>query len=133
MLSQASSLRVIKRRQPSTTVYESSIAVSNTAKTRREKYSVTDELAKDLFNYVNYLVPALQSKFPDNQKLWFVDKCYPYAEGGPLYVDTPYSPQEIDICQLKKEVMRESNLRYVSITQQMDLQEAFQELEGCMI
>ena len=128
------SVKIVKRKRPATTDYSDSIVVSaNKPQSRRAQFSVSDELAKDNFHYVGYCVQALRSTFPDSQRLWTVDKCYPYAEGGMLFVDQPQMPDEIDLCQIKALAMKKAGLRYIAITPQMSLQDAFMELDRCLL
>lgn len=56
---------------------------------RREKRTSSSTIAGDKFCRINFYHPALQAFFPGDGKRWTVDKFYPYAKGGPLYIDEP--------------------------------------------
>lgn len=97
---------------------------------RTASYSLTDELAGGQFHYKNYFVSQLKANFLDSSQLWHVDKMYPYADGGLLFIDEPQTPEQIDHCLLKKIVMKEAGLRYIYITAEMDLIDCLTELGG---
>lgn len=67
--------------------------------------------------------------FPHDPLLRTVDKYFQFAKGGPLYVDLPTNDVEIAWCKKKAPALWQEGLRYVWITQEMTLEEAWAQLE----
>ena len=59
-----------------------------------------------------------------------VDKFYPWADGGPLYVDEPVTAQDEKECALKAVALKSEGLRYLVIKKDMTEVEARAQLEG---
>ncbi len=78
-------------------------------KTKRERKITSHMLAESDFCKINFYHPALKANFPGNGKLWSVDKFYPYAKGGPLFVDEPRFPYEIKNCEMKLDAFDKHN------------------------
>ena len=91
---------------------------------RLQEQSISDVLAGDKFCYVNYHVPQLREAFFDNHKLWSVDKMYPHAQGGMLLIDEPKTPEDIDLCEIKKTILHRAGFRYGYISSDMSLADA---------
>lgn len=88
-------------------------AAQNRLKARRDLMSVSDQVAEDKFVYKNYMYPGAREAFPMNVNLQSVDKYYPYANGGPLFVDEPQHKDDIKVLELKVEAMKKLGHRYL--------------------
>ena len=128
---QEKSMRIVKRKR--TGLIELSGDDSEVMlvgkRTRKSTNSISDELAGDKFHYVNYLVTHLKFAFHDKPSMWHVDKYYPYAKNGAIYFDEPRTPQEIDLCSLKREFLHKHAIRYIVIEPKKSLEDLFIELE----
>jgi hypothetical protein len=49
--------------------------------------TVLDEVAQSRWYYRGYCMPELKAALPREPKVWIVDRYYPIAKGGPLYVE----------------------------------------------
>lgn len=89
--------------------------VSAVLERRRDLLSLTDRLAGDRFYYRNHYYAGGDAAFPgrDNEKLRRVDKYYPNAQGGPLFIDEPRFPSEIALCEKKKAILESQGVRYM--------------------
>ena len=124
-------VRVIKNKKKNTDLLDQLEKEPKVKGVRHNKTnSMTDEIAESSFCYLNFTVSQLKDYFPQNRDLFHVDKYYPYAKGGPLFIDTPRFVPEIDLCELKKVAMKELKLRYLAITPQMDLGDCLLELHS---
>lgn len=102
---------------------------------------------KDNFDHKSYLGMAFQiaesevycgnwkfknadKHFPYNPLLRTVDRYFPYAKGGPLFLDLVQTKNEEQGCKLKAAAMKYEGQRYVYITAEMTLQDAIDQLEG---
>lgn len=92
-------------------------------------FTLSDELAGGQFHYKNFLVDELKSKFPDNSRMWYVDKMYPYCDSGILHIDEPVSAEEIDLCILKSKFLKEKEIRYVYISHSMDIIDCIKQMK----
>lgn len=91
------------------------------------------KIAKSTVYYGNKKFKNADKYFPVNPLLRTVQKFFPYAEGGALYVDEPTDPQEERECGLKAAAIKKEGLRYIVITRDMhDMEEteALAELRG---
>jgi len=127
MLATQNRLRVIKRKSAEMVDFDN-VEIKEKRYTRRERYSLTDELSNDQFYFVNFLVLKLKEKFPDDRRMWYVGKKYPHTIEGEIYFDEPVTTEDIDLCILKSAFMKSIDLLYVVITPNMTLQEAHFEL-----
>jgi hypothetical protein len=64
------------------------------AEVRRRYPQTEDELAGDLMCYRNEKAQPLVEAFPFERDLQYISKFYPYAKGGPLYIDCPMTKLE---------------------------------------
>ncbi len=73
------------------------------------------ELSKDAFCKINWYYPGGRENFPTNQKLWTVDRYFPYASGGPLLCDLIALPHKLKEARMKKPFLEERGFRYVAV------------------
>ena len=95
---------------------------------RKELASLAERVANDNFFYVNYYFEGGKSFFPQEPDLQKVKRFFPYAEGGPLFVDEPMLEAEEKACELKKEAMKKLGHRYLVIKRTMNLLNCLEEL-----
>lgn len=100
-----------KEKQEKASVQERKIQAI--AKKSRELLTVAEKIAQDKFCQRNHRWPGGQQAFPFNSKMHYVDKFYPYAEGGPLFVDEPTRKDDLEQFKLKEEAMKELGHRYL--------------------
>lgn len=67
------------------------------------------------FCKMNWYYPGGRDAFPGQQRMWTVDRCYPYAEGGQLLVDYVVLPHKMEEAKLKHEFFKERNIKYVAL------------------
>ena len=95
---------------------------------RRAKYrSVADQIAEHKMHYRNHYYPG-NEMFMDTPELRFVDRYYPYAKDGPLYVDEPRDIQGESLCETKRKHMKQKGLRYIVIKARMEMHEVYEQL-----
>lgn len=85
------------------------------AKKSRQLETVAEKIAEDKFCQRNHIWPGARQAFPFNSKMHYVDKFYPYAEGGPLFVDEPTRLSDLKQYELKAEAMKKLGHRYLVI------------------
>jgi hypothetical protein len=78
-------------------------------------YAIADQVADDVLYYRNEYVKALETAFPYDKDMMYIDRYYPGAQGGPLYIDSPATRAEEEKCMKKAHVMLEANIRYAFI------------------
>lgn len=95
--------------------------------------NVDEQLAQDKLFYKNYHVVELKDKFPNHPKAWIVDKYYPYAIGGPLYLDKPTRVEWVnkeykELMIAKEQFLKETKKRYLRFDEGMTLMDAKERL-----
>ena len=89
-----------------------------------EKFDHPREFIYPLEKITRGSVVIRQVKFPGADEAYplvqdalcrFVSSYYPYAEGGPLYVDEPKNPTEVDRAYRRQKIMRKLKHRYVIV------------------
>lgn len=85
---------------------------------RNDLISIADKVAGDAMFFSGHKWPDSNKHFPEDDEamMRFVDKFYPHAVGGMLYVDEPKNLSEVDRCEVKRKIMKKLKLRYVVIT-----------------
>ncbi len=68
--------------------------------------------------------------FIDQPLLRTVDKYYPQAKGGPLYIDEPLTKEEEKLCEIKRPKMLQEKLRYIVINKEASEHEVRSQLKG---
>lgn len=98
-----------------------------------EFLGLSAKIAKSTVYTGNRKFKNADKHFPNLPLLRTVQKFFPYAAGGPLYVDEPTDPQEERECIKKAVAMKAEGLRYVVITRDMhdrDESEVLEELKA---
>lgn len=94
----------------------------------RELNTVAEQIAEEKFHHINFMWPGGQKAFPFNSKMWTVSRYFPYAKGGPLFVDEPRRVDEVKELELKREAMKQLGNRYVVITEGMSYVDALEQM-----
>jgi hypothetical protein len=76
--------------------------------------SLAEKIAQDRLFYRNYYYPGGRESFAETRGQT-VDKYFPYAEGGPLFVDEVSRTEDEDLFKKKTETMKTLGHRYVAI------------------
>lgn len=68
--------------------------------------------------HLNFLVKELMEPFKSYPQHWTVGMFYPYAKGGPVYIDSPNSnSMDMKICEQKREILKTAGKRYAIVSQ----------------
>jgi hypothetical protein len=73
------------------------------------------ELSKDEFCKVNWYYPGGREAFPLNQRLWTVDRYYPYAKDGGLLCDLVMLNHKLDEAKMKARHFKNTGFKYVAV------------------
>lgn len=95
---------------------------------RKKFKDLGDKLAQSTIYFRNRSWPNAKDYFDEMTDYCYVDKYYPYAEGGGLWVDEPRDEIEKKMDYEKHEVMRKLGLRHVVIEENSRLDELLMEL-----
>lgn len=96
---------------------------------RNPKIPLSDQIAHgSSFHYKNWVYPGGDKAFPYEPRLQRVDKYYPTTEWGPLLIDEPIYPFEVEECARKRKFMLEAGFRYLVIDAHTDLEDCYQQL-----
>jgi hypothetical protein len=87
--------------------------------------TMAERVAKHHLYYLNHKIPDAEKHFPVDIYSRFVSKYFPYAEGGPLYVDEPRNDDEMFKAYEKQKVLKKMGLRSIVIMRA----EKFKDLE----
>lgn len=92
--------------------------------------TLAEEIAGDYFCQLNWYYAGGETKFPNEKRMQYVSKYYPFAKDGPLAVDeeTAYDLFSSDVLSLKKQTLKQLGIRYVCIKANMSLIEAMEQL-----
>lgn len=77
--------------------------------------SLAEKIANDQLYYRNYYYPGGRESFPEHKQLQCVDKYFPYAEGGPLFIDEVSRTDDVKMIEAKEKRMQTLGHRYVAI------------------
>jgi hypothetical protein len=94
---------------------------------RRTEKTLAETVANHFLFYRNHYWKGCKEAFPHIRNLHHVDKFFPLAEGGPLYIDEKSDKDQRDL-KAKEEVMKKLGHRYLIITPNMSLLEALEAL-----
>lgn len=84
------------------------------------------EVAKSPVYYRNKKFKNAEKHFPHDPLMRTVDKYFPFAEGGELYIDEPETDEEIQALSKKASAIKSEGLRYIIIKRGED----YEGLEG---
>lgn len=87
--------------------------------TRRKYHNTASQVAESDFYKKNYMYDGGKKTFPDNPELWYVNKFFPYAKQGPLFVDEPKNDIEETMCDKKRSVVEKNGHKYLIIKKGM--------------
>lgn len=90
--------------------------------------SLPEQIAGHPFHYRNKFCPELQWAFDRMPRMWHVSLFFPYADGGPLYIDLPVTAEDVVDAKAKQVVMLEKGLRMVVIEQSHGYNDALAQL-----
>lgn len=79
-----------------------------------EYSSLAEKIALDKLFYVRFYYPGGREQFVEARGQT-VDKFFPYADGGPLFVDEVNRLEDKKLFEKKTEVMKQLGHRYVAI------------------
>lgn len=102
--------------------------IQSIANHSRKFQTIAEEIAQDKFQERNHRWPGAKEAFPFNKILWTVHKFFPYAQGGPLFVDEPTRKEKLDTYKIKQEAMKKLGHRYLILTEGMKYHEALEAL-----
>lgn len=125
--------RTLQKRTADTTILEDDSSkqkeavLLSIAKRRSLPHSIADRIAGSTFHYRNWYYPGGREEFQQNEKLRYVDKMYPLAEGGQLLVDEPTHQFQIDYCEMKRKFLKSKGFRYIIVRPQMTLEQVVEE------
>lgn len=75
--------------------------------------STAERLAKSKHFYVNYSTKGLVDLFHGDPDYTTVDYFFPYADGGPLYLDQVFSSYDYELLQAKHKKMIGAGFRHL--------------------
>ena len=108
--------------------FDSAKIFAQKVKARHGQGSLSDKVACSEHVCKYWYYPGGRDAFPFQTDAWYVEKYYPYAEGGPLCVDEPMDIEEIELCKKKARHLAECGFRYVWLTKEMTVDEAIAQL-----
>jgi hypothetical protein len=120
--------RAIKARRHGEEINSQIVGLREVNRPKVRTQSLAEKLANDLFHYKNWYYKGGQEKFPMAPQMQYVDKYFPYAEGGPLAVDEATYLDDVNTLKLKKEILKESGIRYVCLVAEMTDLEAMEQI-----
>lgn len=121
--------RVIVRKHEEAPKQDAPTKVFGVAKKRNALITLADQIARDkTVVYKNHPWPGGAKSFPNEFKLHTVSLYYPHAEGGPLFIDEPMFPHEVETCKRKAVVMKQLGHRYAYIDRDATLDDVVLQL-----
>jgi len=94
----------------------------------KELIGVAAEVAQSTIYCRNWKFKNADKHYPHEPLMRRVEKYFPYAVGGPLYVDEPVSKLDLAQCKVKALVMKKEGLRYVFIEKDAKLSDVLMQL-----
>jgi hypothetical protein len=89
---------------------------------------IVEQITKSKITFKNWKYPDAEKLFPNQPIMRTVDKYYPMAEGGPLFMDEPMYEDDLQICQKKAEFLKKNGHRYVYLTKTTTIHDVAQQL-----
>lgn len=90
--------------------------------------SLAERIAAHRLYERNKHVGFLKDAHPHRPYLWTTDFYFPYAKGGPLYIDEPALKAEAGESEMKVEFMRRAGLRFLIVRPKMTYEDCMTEL-----
>ena len=97
-------------------------------KNTAEFNGLPEQVAQSKFKYVRHEWAGARQAFPHHKLFWYVDLFFPYAEGGPLFVDKIKNENHKKSLNEKQQIMKKLGHRYLQITSEMSLNEAVEQV-----
>ena len=121
---EATTAKIVRRKKQAEVVVPEMIEakkdIVKKIQARRNMFSLAERVAGDTYFHRNYYFEGSRDAFKEEPDLQTVDRFFPYADGGPLYVDEPMTEFDEDNCEIKKEYMRANKFRYLVIKRGMN-------------
>ena len=111
-----------------------SLQRSDRLKTVHDFKTLAEKVAKSTIYHKNFYHPELRLRFGFIDRTKRIDMVFPYAQIGEsearvqLYVDTPRTHYDLDICIAKAKVFKELGEKYVYLESDTTLYDALSQL-----
>lgn len=125
--------RTIIRKKPEGTELPDSSESSHArklalAESKEELKSVAEKLAQSKVSVRNWKFKEAVQTYPHHPDMRFVDRYFPYAQGGPLLVDEPSDEASTKRCEQKQKTLKALGYRHVVIGRDTKLEQAIKQL-----
>lgn len=132
IIAKSSSIDTDKMLDESGSTKQSEAALSAKAHATFDKNTkfngIIETITQDKFKHVSHEWSGAREKFPQEKSLWYVDYYYPYAKGGPLYVDQIKNLAHEQELMNKKEAMKLFGHRYLQVGLETQISDALEQL-----
>lgn len=97
---------------------------------RKRFISLAAQIAEDNLFITNVKYPGADKTYPDPKDADFryVNKMYPNAKGGPLYVDEPITERDMLRSYARQKIIKKLGLRYIVIEKDSTLEDCWVQL-----
>lgn len=89
---------------------------------------VPELIAGDKFKFIKHEWAGARQAFPQHKSNWYVDLFFPYAEGGPLFIDQIKNEAHKLALVEKYKAMKKLGHRYLQLANDMDVTAAMEQL-----
>lgn len=97
---------------------------------RREKLIDTaDKLSGNRLFFRNWMYPNAKETFPNSPELWYVNRYYTMADGGPLAIDEPETDWDRKLSEMKRPALKAAGIRFYVIDRKKTLEEMVFDVE----
>jgi hypothetical protein len=93
-----------------------------------DNMKLMDVIAKSRMIIRNIAYPKAREIFPFDPVHQTIERFFPLADGGPLYVDTAEDDRDLAACEKKRVAMQENGSRYLVLTKNTDMVDAMNQL-----
>lgn len=90
--------------------------------------SLSERIAQHRLYERNKHVGFLKQAHPYRPYLWTIDFYFPYASGGALYIDECSLVPDVGESEMKAEIMRKANLRFLILKPKMKYEDCMSDL-----
>lgn len=127
--------KTIRRKKAVAVAEQSNAALIQKIEARKDLRSRAERLAGDRICVLNWRFPEAANVFPTEPWMRTVSKYFRDASGGPLMVDEPELPHQVERCKRKLPILRElgkkHGFRYVVLWPDKTEADDIMELEQC--
>lgn len=119
--------------RPMTDKDQPQVLAEREAEIKSRRLSLLELITKSSFYHLHHPWPNGKKIFSREPDMARVDRFYPYAEGGALYVDTPKLQPDIDKCDKKRPLMLKQGLRYIVVEPgkgEMEIRKQLEEVDA---